>query len=102
MLTQINFVISSQACMVESDETNELDNEQTQETITFLYKFASGACPKSYGFNAARLAGMPADIIKIGLRRAKEFEAAAKRQILFKTLFSSNDHCVMKKALLSL
>lgn len=88
--------------MVESDETNELDTEQTQETITFLYKFANGACPKSYGFNAARLAGMPADIIKIGLRRSKEFEIAAKRRILFKTLFTSNDLSVVKTAILAL
>lgn len=88
--------------MVENDETNELDSEQTQETITFLYKFVNGACPKSYGFNAARLAGMPADIIKIGLRRAKEFEIAAKRRILFKTLFTSNDEPAVKNAILAL
>lgn len=87
--------------MVE-DEINDLDTEQTQETITFLYKFANGACPKSYGFNAARLAGMPPDIIKIGLRRAKEFETAAKRRILFKTLFSATDPAVVKTALLAL
>lgn len=91
-----------QACMVEDDETHELDKEQTQETITFLYKFAHGACPKSYGFNAARLAGMPADIIKIGLRRAKEFESTAKQRILFKTLFSSDDKSVVRSALLAL
>lgn len=88
--------------MVEDDENNDLETEQTQETITFLYKFANGACPKSYGFNAARLAGMPADIIKIGLRRAKEFETAAKRRILFNTLFSSTDQSVVKTALLAL
>ncbi|VDP84797.1 unnamed protein product [Echinostoma caproni] len=29
------------------------------ENITFLYKFIPGACPKSYGFNAARLAHLP-------------------------------------------
>jgi DNA mismatch repair protein MSH6 len=88
--------------MVENDETNELDTEQTQETITFLYKFVNGACPKSYGFNAARLAGMPANIIKIGLQRAKEFEIAAKRRILFKTLFTSNDQSAVKTAILAL
>jgi len=94
--------MSFQACMVEDDETNELDTDQTQETITFLYKFANGACPKSYGFNAARLAGMPTDIIKIGLKRAKEFEIAAKRQLLFKTLFLSDDQCAVKNALFAL
>ncbi|CAB1338447.1 unnamed protein product [Coregonus sp. 'balchen'] len=46
-----------QACMVE----NEGDEDPSQETITFLYKFIAGACPKSYGFNAARLANLPED-----------------------------------------
>lgn len=88
--------------MVENDDANEFDTNQTQETIIFLYKFVSGACPKSYGFNAARLAGMPSDVIKIGLQRAKEFETAAKRRILFKTIFSSNELPVVKAAILAL
>lgn len=50
-------IFSPQACMVEKDD-EEID-DPTDETITFLYKFASGACPKSYGFNAAALAGIP-------------------------------------------
>ena len=33
-----------------------------EETITFLYKFIEGACPKSYGFNVAKLAGLPAEV----------------------------------------
>lgn len=49
------------ACMVENDGDND---DPTQETVTFLYKYTSGACPKSYGFNAAKLAGMPLSIIK--------------------------------------
>ena len=48
------------ACMVESEG----DDDPTKETVTFLYKYTDGACPKSYGFNAAKLAGMPASIIK--------------------------------------
>lgn len=34
-------------------------------SITFLYKFGEGACPKSHGFNAARLADIPDEISKI-------------------------------------
>lgn len=49
------------ACMVESEGN---DDDPTQETVTFLYKYTDGACPKSYGFNAAKLAGMPVSIIK--------------------------------------
>ncbi|KAF5900360.1 DNA mismatch repair protein Msh6, partial [Clarias magur] len=58
------------ACMVE----NECDEDPSQETITFLYKFISGACPKSYGFNAARLANIPEEVIQSGHCKAREFE----------------------------
>lgn len=43
---------------------NEDCDDPTQENVTFLYKYSAGACPKSYGFNAAKLAGMPHNIIK--------------------------------------
>jgi DNA mismatch repair protein MSH6 len=46
---------------------NENDDDPSQETITFLYKFISGACPKSYGFNAARLANIPDEVHLSGL-----------------------------------
>jgi len=61
-----------QACMVE----NECE-DPSQETITFLYKFIGGACPKSYGFNAARLASLPEEVIQAGQRKAREFEKSA-------------------------
>ncbi|NXW79941.1 MSH6 protein, partial [Hirundo rustica] len=58
------------ACMVE----NESEEDPSHETITFLYKFIEGACPKSYGFNAARLADIPEEVIQKGHRKAKVFE----------------------------
>lgn len=48
------------ACMVENEDCD----DPTEETVTFLYKYTDGACPKSYGFNAAKLAGMPKDVIR--------------------------------------
>ncbi|NXN93064.1 MSH6 protein, partial [Rhinopomastus cyanomelas] len=57
------------ACMVENES-----EDSSQETITFLYKFIEGACPKSYGFNAARLANIPEEVIQKGHKKAKEFE----------------------------
>ncbi|NWZ38887.1 MSH6 protein, partial [Brachypodius atriceps] len=57
------------ACMVENES-----EDPSQETITFLYKFIEGACPKSYGFNAARLAAIPEEVIQKGHRKAREFE----------------------------
>lgn len=44
--------------MVENEDVT----DPSKETITFLYKFVKGACPKSYGFNAARLAGIPNEV----------------------------------------
>lgn len=41
---------------------NEDEEDTSKETITFLYKFIAGSCPKSYGFNAARLAGLPDEV----------------------------------------
>ena len=46
---------------------NEEEGDPSQETITFLYKFTHGACPKSYGFNAARLASIPEEVSAVGL-----------------------------------
>ncbi|KAM4599223.1 DNA mismatch repair protein Msh6 isoform 2-T2 [Fundulus diaphanus] len=67
------------ACMVE----NECE-DPSQETITFLYKFVSGACPKSYGFNAARLANLPEEVIQSGHRKAREFEKSTISLRLFR------------------
>ncbi|XP_041802943.1 DNA mismatch repair protein Msh6 [Chelmon rostratus] len=69
------------ACMVE----NECE-DPSQETITFLYKFISGACPKSYGFNAARLASLPEEVIQSGHRKAREFEKSTISLRVFKKL----------------
>ncbi|XP_072533622.1 DNA mismatch repair protein Msh6 isoform X2 [Salminus brasiliensis] len=71
------------ACMVE----NECE-DPSQETITFLYKFISGACPKSYGFNAARLANIPEEVIQSGHRKAHEFERNTVALRIFKKLCS--------------
>ncbi|XP_037939091.1 probable DNA mismatch repair protein Msh6, partial [Teleopsis dalmanni] len=74
------------ACMVE----NEDDDDPTQETVTFLYKYSPGACPTSYGFNAAKLAGMPTPIIKRAYQLSKKVEAIAlKRKITAKILTSA-------------
>ncbi|XP_053099909.1 DNA mismatch repair protein Msh6 isoform X2 [Hemicordylus capensis] len=69
------------ACMVE----NECD-DPSQETITFLYKFIKGACPKSYGFNAAKLADIPEEIIKTGHKKARDFEKTTLALRAFRNL----------------
>ena len=76
------------ACMVESkDGDEEQDYDPTQENIIFLYQFTSGACPKSYGFHAARLAGLDREIISRGYQRAKEMERKMASVQLFRDLF---------------
>lgn len=67
----------------EADE--EADKE---ETITFLYKFCEGVCPKSYGFNAARLAEVPAAVVHKARAAAKLMEGRSDAVIAFKKIFS--------------
>ncbi|XP_057966669.1 DNA mismatch repair protein MSH6 isoform X2 [Malania oleifera] len=45
------------------------------EEVAFLYKLTPGACPKSYGVNVARLAGLPDSVLKIAAAKSREFEA---------------------------
>ncbi|KAF6205210.1 hypothetical protein GE061_019377 [Apolygus lucorum] len=73
------------SCMVETEEEDENGQE---ETVTFLYKLAEGACPKSYGFNAARLAGIPSHIIRSGSAKAKLLEEQALNRKVFRSIFS--------------
>lgn len=80
------------ACMVE----NECE-DPSQETITFLYKFISGACPKSYGFNAARLASLPEEVIQSGHRKAREFEKSTISLRLFKKLCQFTEDATLGK-----
>ncbi|KAK3088442.1 hypothetical protein FSP39_019294 [Pinctada imbricata] len=80
-----NIRLGHMACMVE----NEDEEDPTQETITFLYKFTKGACPKSYGFNAARLANLPEDVIKAAIHKSKEFEETVNRIRLMKLMWKS-------------
>lgn len=62
------------ACMVENENSDDI----TKENVTFLYKYTTGACPKSFGFNAAKLAGIQLEII----RRAHEVNIHEKKYIL--------------------
>lgn len=59
--TDSRITLGHMACMVENDGDTD---DPTEETVTFLYKYSAGACPKSYGFNAAKLAGMHKSIIQ--------------------------------------
>lgn len=43
--------------------------------VCFLYKLTEGACPKSYGHNVARLAGLPVSVVAQAAVKAAELEA---------------------------
>ncbi|KAG6593236.1 DNA mismatch repair protein MSH6, partial [Cucurbita argyrosperma subsp. sororia] len=45
------------------------------EEVTFLYRLTSGTCPKSYGVNVARLAGLPNCVLTEAAAKSREFEA---------------------------
>lgn len=46
------------------------------EEVTFLYRLTDGACPKSYGTNVARLAGLPDAVVRRAAQKAQEGEEA--------------------------
>jgi len=56
------------------------------QSITFLYKFGEGAASKSHGFNAAKLADLPDEIISKGSIKSIEFENFSKKIQLLKKL----------------
>ncbi|XP_971522.4 probable DNA mismatch repair protein Msh6 [Tribolium castaneum] len=72
------------ACMVENDD------DPTEESVTFLYKMARGRCPKSYGFNVARLSGLKHCIVSRGREISKQLENESKSRQVFRDLFTSS------------
>jgi DNA mismatch repair protein MSH6 len=60
-------------CLV-SDETALEDQTDDKVNITFLYTLGDGVCPKSFGINVARLAGLPDEVLVKAKRISSEFE----------------------------
>jgi DNA mismatch repair protein MSH6 len=61
-------------CIVEDDSQDDVD---VKSNITFLYTLGDGPCPRSFGVNVAKLAGLPDDV----LRRAKNVSAAFEAEM---------------------
>ncbi|KAL0435966.1 UNVERIFIED_CONTAM: DNA mismatch repair protein MSH6 [Sesamum radiatum] len=51
------------------------------EEVTFLYKLTPGACPKSYGVNVARLAGLPDSVLQKATAKSQEFEGSYGKRL---------------------
>ena len=44
-----------------------------ENEVMFLYRFEKGECPRSFGMNVARMAGIPKEVIKNASKKAEEF-----------------------------
>ena len=60
-------------CVVDDDGDSE-----SASNITFLYTLGEGACPKSFGVNVARLAGLPSDVLHKAEIISEQFEKEMK------------------------
>jgi len=49
-------------------------SKQEEENVTFLYKFKRGECPKSFGINVARMAGLPEKVLQRAMAVSGEFK----------------------------
>ncbi len=47
--------------------------EEDCDRITFLYKFIEGECPRSFGMNVARMAGLPQEVMDMAKAKSREF-----------------------------
>ena len=55
-------------------DTASKSDDQEEGNITFLYTLGKGCCPKSFGINVARLAGLPQEVLSNAKRISAEFE----------------------------
>lgn len=63
--------------------------EDGGEEVTFLYKLTRGACPRSYGTNVAKLAGLPATVVS----RAAEISASRTSCALGSAIMQAQQLC---------
>ncbi|KAG0462513.1 hypothetical protein HPP92_020989 [Vanilla planifolia] len=54
------------------------------EEVTFLYKLTLGSCPKSYGVNVARLAGVPLSVLQKAMSKSTHFEGVHGNSLTLK------------------
>lgn len=66
-----------------------------EEEVTFLYRLSPGACPKSYGVNVARLAGLPEKVLQKAVAKSIEFEAIYGKHKKESEENLPADHCVV-------
>ena len=62
-------------CRVCSSYFRDNEDAEKKHNITFLYTLGEGPCPKSFGVNVARLAGLPLDVLEKAKAVSSSFEA---------------------------
>eukprot|EP01029_Cantina_marsupialis_P006284 TRINITY_DN168765_c0_g2_i6.p1 TRINITY_DN168765_c0_g2~~TRINITY_DN168765_c0_g2_i6.p1 ORF type:complete len:244 (+),score=74.68 TRINITY_DN168765_c0_g2_i6:351-1082(+) len=67
-----NIAIGHMTCVVEEQ------GDDKPAKVTFLYKLGEGGCPKSHGFNVARLAKLPEEVIQRAFEKSNELEEVVK------------------------
>mmetsp|Transcript_1989 Transcript_1989/g.2968 ORF Transcript_1989/g.2968 Transcript_1989/m.2968 type:complete len:115 (-) Transcript_1989:92-436(-) len=61
---------------VESDSNEQEETEENERNLTSLYTLGEGSCPKSFGINVARLAGLPDEVLSKAKDVSSSFEAS--------------------------
>ena len=46
---------------------------EANDHVVFLYKFAKGNCPMSFGINVARMAGIPKKVLDLAKAKSDKF-----------------------------
>ena len=74
---QNKVALAHMGCDVRRDpvSTDQSDSSEPLERVTFLYTLEKGSCPKSYGVNVARLAGLPESVLCAASKRSAALEA---------------------------
>jgi len=67
-----NVRLGHMQCIV--DDENDTESSVSNSNITFLYTLGPGSCPKSFGINVAKLAGLPNEVLTNAKRVSAEFE----------------------------
>jgi len=71
----IDVLLGHMECLVEDSAPENIDGREVDDsTITFLYTLGPGICPKSFGINVARMAGLPEEVLVAAKRISTEFE----------------------------
>jgi DNA mismatch repair protein MSH6 len=55
-------------------DSNSYSSNDKDHSITFLYTLGEGSCPKSFGINVARLAGLPEEVLTTATKKSSAFE----------------------------